>query len=90
MAGRSLFFWKRGSFGLGVAEFIFFLAGVLVLSGLGGPLLLFREFMDVLLYPETIAWISEDIMDGFKSMARGLGSDDVDDEISAVLTAVSL
>jgi hypothetical protein len=29
-------------------------------------------------------------MDGFKSMARGLGSDDVDDEISAVLTAVSL
>jgi hypothetical protein len=55
MAGRSLFFWKRGSFGLGVAEFIFFLAGVLVLSGLGGPLLLFREFMDVLLYPETIA-----------------------------------
>jgi hypothetical protein len=55
MADRPLFFSEGGSFGLGAAEFIFFLAGVLVLSGLGGPLFLFGEFMDVLLRLEIIA-----------------------------------
>ena len=56
VSGSSLFFSKRGSFGLEVVEFIFFLRGVLVLSGLGGrPLLLFDDFIDVLLHSEMIA-----------------------------------
>jgi len=55
VSDNSLFFSEGGSFGLEVVEFIFFLAGVLVLSGLGGPLFLFGDFMDVLLYPEMIA-----------------------------------